>query len=81
MRLVELLADLTARGSNPLTELEFGRSISSTADFIRRMGEDGLVSKIAGGSNSTSEIHAARQLLERVSLEEITEMVTWLERK
>lgn len=81
MRLIELLADLTARGSNPLTELEFGRSISSTADFIQRMGKDGLVSKIAGGSDSPMEIHAARRLLDRVSLEEITEMATWLERK
>lgn len=81
MRLVEFLSDLTARKSNPLTEFEFGREITSTADFVRKMGKEGLVTKLAGGSDSPMEIHAARQLLDRVKVDEIAEIATWLEAK
>lgn len=81
MRLVEFLSDLTARKSNPLTEFEFGREITSTADFVRKMGKEGLVTKLAGGSDSPMEIHAARQLLDRVKVDELAEIATWLEAK
>ncbi len=81
MRLVEFLADLTARSSNPLTQFEFGRGISSTSAFMKQLGRDGLISKLAGGSSSPAEIQAAKRLLERVSPDEIADIATWLETK
>lgn len=80
MRLVEFLADLTARKSNPLTQYEFGREITSTSEFVRKMGKDGLVSKLTGGSKSPTETQAARRLLDRVSIDEIADIANWLEK-
>lgn len=78
LRLIEFISDLSARKANPITASEFGRSITPTAVFIKAMGREKLVQKIAG-SDSPIEIHAARRLLDKVTMDDIARMATELE--
>lgn len=78
LRLIEFISDLSARRANPMSANEFGRQIIPTGDFVKAIGREKLVHKIAG-SDSPMEIHAARQLLDRVTMEDIARMATELE--
>lgn len=78
LRLIEFISDLSARKANPMTASEFGRGITPTSTFIKAMGREKLVQKIAG-SDSPMEIHAARRLLDKVTMDDIAKMATELE--
>ncbi|MDZ4083745.1 MAG: hypothetical protein U1E10_12460, partial [Bdellovibrionales bacterium] len=78
LRLIEFISDLSARKANPMTASEFGRRITPTAAFIKAMGREKLVQKIAG-SDSPMEIHAARRLLDKVTMDDVGKMATELE--
>ncbi len=78
LRLIEFISDLSARRANPMTANEFGRQIIPTGEFVKAIGREKLVHKIAG-SDSPMEIYAARQLLDKVTMEDVARMATELE--
>jgi hypothetical protein len=75
LRMVEMLADLSARKSNPITANEMGRPILSTDRFLVMMKEDGIAKKIADPS-SPAEQEAAKNLVQRIGLHQIRQMAS-----
>ncbi len=78
LRLIEFISDLGARRANPMTVGEFGREMIPTGEFVKRMGRENLIRKIAG-SESPMDILAARKLLDKVSMDDVARMATELE--
>lgn len=77
LRFIEFIADLSARRTNPMTKGEFGRTIIPTGEFLKKMGRENLVQKIAG--DSAMEVHAARKFLDKMTMDEVAAMATELE--
>lgn len=80
IRLLELMADKAVRTGNGITASEMGRAVYPTRQLYEKLGAEGLAKHIAD-PKSPEELIAARQLIDRIGLDEITRVTEATERR